>query len=115
VHRRTDCGGHRRRVYGNILLWASLAIAVCLVYRFCYLRSMKFIIINIIQRAAIIAFYGDDYCILWRRLLHFTPGIIAYDESHYRISATLKSGFKNRRIRFRALQNPVSRIVYPME
>jgi uncharacterized membrane protein YdbT with pleckstrin-like domain len=30
---------------GNILLWASLAIAVCLVYRFCYLRSMKFIIL----------------------------------------------------------------------
>lgn len=29
---------------GNILLWASLAIAVCLVYRFLYLRSMRFII-----------------------------------------------------------------------
>lgn len=29
---------------GNILLWASLAIAACLVYRFLYLRSMRFII-----------------------------------------------------------------------
>ena len=29
---------------GNVLLWASLAIAVCLVYRFLYLRSMRFII-----------------------------------------------------------------------
>ncbi len=29
---------------GNILLWASLAIAVCLVYRFLYLRSMRFVI-----------------------------------------------------------------------
>lgn len=29
---------------GNVLLWASLAIAVCLMYRFLYLRSMRFII-----------------------------------------------------------------------
>ena len=29
---------------GNVLLWASLAIAVCLVYRFLYLRSMRFVI-----------------------------------------------------------------------
>lgn len=29
---------------GNVLLWASLAIAVCLVYRFIYLRGMRFII-----------------------------------------------------------------------
>lgn len=29
---------------GNVLLWMSLAIAVCLVYRFLYLRSMRFII-----------------------------------------------------------------------
>ena len=29
---------------GNILLWMSLSIAACLMYRFLYLRSMKFII-----------------------------------------------------------------------
>lgn len=29
---------------GNVLLWASLAIAVCLMYRFLYLRSMRFVI-----------------------------------------------------------------------
>lgn len=29
---------------GNVLLWASLATAACLVYRFLYLRSMRFII-----------------------------------------------------------------------
>lgn len=29
---------------GNVLLWASLVIAVSLVYRFFYLRSMRFII-----------------------------------------------------------------------
>ena len=29
---------------GNMLLWASLTIAMCLVYRFLYLRSMRFII-----------------------------------------------------------------------
>lgn len=29
---------------GNVLLWASLAIALCLVYRFLYLRSMRFVI-----------------------------------------------------------------------
>ena len=29
---------------GNILLWASLAIALCLIYRFLYLRSMRFVI-----------------------------------------------------------------------
>lgn len=29
---------------GNILLWASLTIAACLVYRFLYLRSMRFVI-----------------------------------------------------------------------
>jgi len=29
---------------GNILLWASMSVAVCLVYRFLYLRSMRFVI-----------------------------------------------------------------------
>ena len=29
---------------GNILLWASLAIALCLIYRFLYLRGMRFVI-----------------------------------------------------------------------
>lgn len=29
---------------GNVLLWASLSVAACLVYRFLYLRSMKFVI-----------------------------------------------------------------------
>lgn len=29
---------------GNMLLWASLATAVCLAYRFLYLRSMRYII-----------------------------------------------------------------------
>ena len=32
---------------GNVLLWASLAIAVCLVYRFLYLRSMRLSLIHI--------------------------------------------------------------------